>query len=164
MTPAQFSSDWLQEKDMWWEPGSHGTAGQRCQDRDGIVHGSLRKSNIRRQVYMGNSPHRLQENIFPHRSACVFASTRAFRGLLQRSFCSVKGSFPAGQERRGRCSWRPAESLSALPVVAFSSIPTLRETFLPFTFYRRGNLGAWNLTWARPSQLLSNRLRNQTWV
>lgn len=84
-------------------------------------------------------------------------------------FCnaySVRSNAASQRARKGkgRCSWRPAESLSALPVVTFSSIPTLRETFLPFTFYRRGNLGAWNLTLARPSQLLSNRLRNQTWV
>ena len=101
----------------------------------------------------------------PHWSASVFTSTRAFRGLLQRLFSSVSNAASQrARKGRDRRSWRPAKSLGALPVVTFSSIPTLRETFLPFTFYRRGNLGAWSLSLARPSQLLSGRLRNQTWV
>lgn len=85
MTTAQFSSDSLQEKDMWWEPGSHGTAGQQCQDRDGIVQGSLRKSNIWRQVCMVNSSHRLQENIFSPTDQSVYLLPQGH----SEDFCNV---------------------------------------------------------------------------
>ena len=96
-------------------------------------------------------PQAAREHIFPHWSICVFTSTRAFRGFLQ-CFSSSVSNATSQPARKGRDQWscRPAKSLNALPVVTFSSIPTLKHFCLSlFTEEEIQEHGIW--VWPGPA-------------